>query len=69
MPYQTDELPEAKRQLDSILHKLRSTVTTLEGKAEPKRYASQITLAKRRIRALEIACELLEQRMARDGQA
>ena len=69
MPYQTDELPEAKRQLDSLLHKLRSTVVTLEGKAEPKRYAAQITLAKRRIRALEIACELLEQRMLRENQA
>lgn len=69
MAYQHDELSEAKRQMESMMRKLRATVVTLEGKAEPRRYAAQITLAKRRIRALEIACELLEQRMAREDQA
>ena len=69
MAYQHDELPEAKRQMESMMRKLRATVVTLEGKAEPRRYAAQITLAKRRTRALKIACELLEQRMAREDQA
>ena len=69
MAYQHDELPEAKRQMESMMRKLRATVVTLEGKAEPRRYAAQITLAKRRTRALEIACELLEHRMAREDQA
>ena len=32
-------------------------------------HPAQLTLAKRRIRALEIACELLAQRMARENQA
>lgn len=69
MAYQHDELSEAKRQMESMMRKLRATVVTLEGKAEPRRYAAQITLAKRRIRALEIACELLEQRMVWEDQA
>ena len=40
-----EELQEAKRQIDSTLHKLRETVRTLEGKENPSRYKSQITLA------------------------
>ena len=55
-----EELKEAKRQIDSTLHKLREVVKTLEGKNEPVRYKSQITLAKRRIRAFEIANGLIE---------
>lgn len=35
MTYSTEELLEAKRQIDSTLHKLRETVRTLEGKASP----------------------------------
>ncbi len=42
------ELVEAKRQIDSTLHKLREVVKTFEKKEEPSRYKSQITLAKRR---------------------
>ena len=40
-----EELLEAKRQIDSTLHKLRETVKTLEGKENPARYRAQITLA------------------------
>lgn len=54
-----DDLKEAHRQIASILHKLRATVVTLESKDRPERYKSQITLAKRRIKALEIANELV----------
>lgn len=49
-----EELQEAKRQIDSTLHKLRETVRTLEGKENPSRYKSQITLANRRIQALAL---------------
>lgn len=61
MVYSNEELCEAKRQIDSTLHKLRETVQTLRGKENPARYKSQITLAERRIRAFSIANELIEQ--------
>lgn len=32
MDYKREDLTEAKRQIDSTLHKLRETVKTLEGK-------------------------------------
>jgi len=49
MPYELNELIEAKRQIDSTLRKLRETVKTFESKENPDRYKSQITLAKRRV--------------------
>ena len=52
MHHSKEELLEAKRQIDSTLHKLRETVKTLEGKENPARYKSQITLANRRIQAV-----------------
>ena len=58
-----EELLEAKRQIDSTLHKLRETVKTLEGKENPARCQSQITLAKRRIRAFTIAVALIEREL------
>ncbi len=60
MDYTKDELIEAKRQIDSTLHKLRETIMTLEAKETPERYRSQITLAKRRVKAFEIAACLIE---------
>ena len=63
MTYSKEELLEAKRQIDSTLHKLRETVKTLEGKETPARYKSQITLAKRRIQALTIAVSLIEREL------
>ncbi len=63
MEFSTGDLAEAKRQIDSILHKLRETVKTLESKGGEGRYRSQITLAKRRVRALEIANQLIEREM------
>ena len=60
MSYSKEELVEAKRQIDSTLHKLRETVKTLEGKENPTRSRSQITLAKRRIQAFTIAVSLIE---------
>lgn len=64
MDYSMDELREAKRQIDSALHKLREVVKTFEQKENSKRYQSQITLAKRRIHAFTIANELIEREMA-----
>lgn len=55
MEFSKEELSEAKRQLDSTLHKLREVVKTLQAKENSERYKAQITLAKRRIRAFEIA--------------
>lgn len=63
MSYEQDDLREAKRQIESTLHQLRETVKTLEGKENPSRYKSQITLAKRRIKAFTIAVTLMEQQL------
>lgn len=63
MNYTIEELTEAKRQIDSTLNKLRKVIITLESKENPKRYQSQITLAKRRVIAFEIANDLIEQAM------
>lgn len=63
MRYTDDQLTEAKRQIDSTLHKLRETLKTLEGKENPSRYKSQITLARRRIEAFGIAVNLIEKEL------
>ncbi|GEM_PF-195510 len=61
-----DELIEAKRQINSTINKLKETVKTLEAKPNQERYKSQITLAKRRIYAFEIAVSLIEKEMESD---
>lgn len=63
MQYAEEDLIEAKRQIDSILHKLNEALGSLEAKNETGRYKSQITLAKRRIAALEIANDLIEREL------
>lgn len=63
MQYEKEDLVEAKRQIDSTLHKLRETVKTLGAKEDPERYKSQITLARRRIRAFELANSLIEREL------
>ena len=63
MTYSKEELAEAKRQIDSTLHKLRETVRTLDGKGNAARCKSQITLAKRRIQAFTIAVQLIEREL------
>ena len=60
MEYTKDDLLEAKRQIDSTLHKLREDIKTLQAKENPARYRSQITLAERRVRAFELANALIE---------
>ena len=64
MIHSKEELLEAKRQIDSTLHKLQESVKTLEGKENPIRYKSQITLAKRRIQAFTLAVSLIERELA-----
>ena len=66
MEYSKDDLIEAKRQIDSTLHKLKETVKTLESKENVSRLKSQITLAKRRIKACEIANYFLENEIKKD---
>ncbi len=63
MPYVQEDYLEAKRQIDSTLHKLRETIKTLEAKENPTRYKSQITLAQRRIQAFELANHLIAQQI------
>ena len=63
MDYTKEELQEAGRQIDSTLHKLREVVKTLEAKEDPRRYKSQITLAKRRIEAFTIAADLIQREL------
>lgn len=63
MEYAKEELQEAKRQIDSTIHKLRSTIVTLQSKENPARYKSQITLAQRRVKAFEIAMALIEKEL------
>ena len=63
MEFSKEDLTEAKRQIDSTLHKLRETLQTLQGKEQPERYKSQITLAERRIKAFEIAERLIEEEL------
>ncbi|MHC5532825.1 hypothetical protein [Priestia megaterium] len=60
MKFDVAELVEAKRQINSTLHKLRQTVKTFEAKENAGRYKSQITLAKRRIQAFELSVALIE---------
>ncbi len=55
-----EELLEAKRQIDSTIHKLTESVKTMEGKENAARLKSQITLAERRVKAFEIANHLIE---------
>ena len=60
MEFSRDDLNEAKRQIDSTLHKLRETINTFESKENKGRNKSQITLARRRVKAFEIANYLIE---------
>lgn len=64
MIYSEGDLVEAKRQIDSIVHKLRETKRTLEAKENAERYRSQITLASRRMDALELAVHLIEKEIS-----
>lgn len=68
MEYTREQLLEARRQIDSTLHKLRETIKTFESKEEPQRYKSQITLAKRRMEAFTIANELIGRELAEERQ-
>ena len=63
MDYTSEELTEAKRQIDSIVHKLHAAVQSLERKEHPERLKTQITLARRRIAALELSQSLIQQEL------
>lgn len=63
MAFSKEELIESKKQIESLLHKLRRSQESLQAKEEPNRYRSQITLTQRRIRAFEIALELIDEEL------
>ena len=63
MNYSREQLTEARRQIDSTLHKLREVVRTFEAKEEAGRYKSQLTLARRRIQAFTIANALIQREL------
>lgn len=67
MEFSKDELIEAQRQIDSTLHKLRETIKTFEAKENVERYKSQITLAKRRVKAFEIANYFISNKIERNN--
>ncbi len=58
-----DELLEARRQIDSTIHKLKESVKSMEAKENAARCKSQITLARRRVKAFEIAVRLIEKEL------
>jgi hypothetical protein len=64
MQHTEEELREARRQIESTLHKLRETLATLEAKPNADRLKPQITLARRRIAAFSIAVELIDEKLA-----
>lgn len=64
MQYDEEALTQARRQIESTVRKLRGVVSTLEGKENPARFKSQITLAKRRIEAFTLADDLIGERLA-----
>ena len=63
MDYRIEDLLEAKRQVDSTIHKLKETLATLEAKENAAKLKAQITLARRRMAAFEIASHLIEERI------
>lgn len=63
MDHTKEDLLEAKRQIDSTLHKLKEVIKTLESKENVGHYKSQITLAKRRVAAFTLAEELVEREL------
>jgi len=68
MDYTKEELTEAARQIDSTLHKLRAVVGTLKAKPQPERYKSQLTLARRRVRAFELANGLIAEKLREEAE-
>jgi len=66
MIYTKEELYEAKRQISSVISKTEGVIKTFEGKPNPSRYKSQITLAKRRLAAFNIANHLIDEQLNSD---
>ncbi|AYC72204.1 hypothetical protein [Lactiplantibacillus plantarum] len=63
--YDEAELLEAKRQIDSTVHKIQEVIKTFEAKEQLERYKSQLTLARRRLKAFGIATQLIEDELGR----
>lgn len=63
--YDEAELLEAKRQIDSTVHKIQEVIKTFEAKEQLERYKSQLTLSRRRLKALGTATQLIDDQLAR----
>lgn len=63
MEYTKEELLEAKRQIESTIHKLVEVEKTLSAKENSTKLKSQITLASRRIAAFSIAKKLIDEKL------
>ena len=63
-----DELAEAKRQIESTVGKLRKALESMRDKRDGRRREAQITLAERRIRAFELAAELIGEALEKGGR-
>ncbi len=63
MELNKEELLESRRQIDSTIHKLKASIKSMEAKENAARLKSQITLAKRRVKAFEIAVFLIEKEL------
>lgn len=60
-----DKLLEARRQITSMCHKLEASLQSLRSKAaEGRRLKPQITLAERRLQALQVALRCLDDAIA-----
>ncbi len=68
MYYTKEELAEAKRQIDSTIHKLQQTLKTLQSKEKAEKCQSQITLARRRVKAFTIASDLIAKEAERQTE-
>lgn len=65
MEYANEDLEEAERQIDSTIHKLQASLEAMQAKPNADKLKSQITLAKRRIKAFRIANDLIEKELAK----
>ena len=58
-----EELKEAKRQIDSILHKLEKTIQTLESKENPQRLSFADYTGQKKIQGHDDRHRLIEKQM------
>ncbi|WP_232202833.1 hypothetical protein [Olsenella sp. oral taxon 809] len=65
MEHTEEELVEARRQIAPTVHKLQASLETMQAKPNADKLKPQITLTQRRIKAFQIANDLIEQELAK----